>query len=58
MPTPPSWPASYTQYGPLKADTAEAVVEFLRPIQERYGELSADPGAVTTRAGRRRRPRP
>jgi tryptophanyl-tRNA synthetase len=39
---------SYTQYGPLKADTAEAVVEFLRPIKERYGELSDDPGAVTT----------
>jgi tryptophanyl-tRNA synthetase len=39
---------NYAQYGPLKADTAEAVVEFLRPIKERYGELSADPGAVTT----------
>jgi tryptophanyl-tRNA synthetase len=39
---------NYAQYGPLKADTAEAVVEFLRPIKERYGELSDDPGAVTT----------
>ncbi len=26
----------YSQYGPLKADTAEAVVEMLRPVQERY----------------------
>jgi len=36
----------YTQYGPLKADTADAVVEFLRPVQERYAELAADPGHV------------
>jgi tryptophanyl-tRNA synthetase len=34
---------SYTQYGPLKADTAEAVVELLRPIQGRFAELAADP---------------
>jgi tryptophanyl-tRNA synthetase len=33
----------YTQYGPLKADTAEAVVEYLRPIQQRYAEYAADP---------------
>ena len=37
---------SYTQYGPLKTDTAEAVVEFLRPVKERYAELAADPAAV------------
>jgi tryptophanyl-tRNA synthetase len=37
----------YSQYGPLKADTAEAVVELLRPLQARYAELAADPGAVT-----------
>jgi tryptophanyl-tRNA synthetase len=36
----------YTQYGPLKADAADAVVEFLRPVQERYAELEADPGYV------------
>jgi len=36
----------YSQYGPLKIDTAEAVVELLRPVRERYGRLSADPGAV------------
>jgi tryptophanyl-tRNA synthetase len=33
----------YTQYGPLKADTAEAVVELLRPVQARYHELAGDP---------------
>ncbi len=36
----------YDQYGPLKADVAEAVVEYLRPIQERYAELAADPSGV------------
>jgi tryptophanyl-tRNA synthetase len=40
---PPEVAASYTQYGPLKADTAAAVVESLRPIQERYQVLAADP---------------
>lgn len=34
---------NYTQYGPLKGDTAEAVIELLRPIQERFAELQADP---------------
>jgi len=33
----------YQQYGPLKADTAEAVVELLRPVQQRFAELAADP---------------
>jgi tryptophanyl-tRNA synthetase len=33
----------YTQYGPLKSDTAAAVVELLAPIQARYRELEADP---------------
>jgi tryptophanyl-tRNA synthetase len=36
----------YEQYGPLKADVAEALVEALRPLQARYAELSADPGQV------------
>ncbi|HUP69913.1 MAG TPA: tryptophan--tRNA ligase [Acidimicrobiales bacterium] len=31
--------AGYSQYGPLKADTAEAVVELLAPIRARYREL-------------------
>jgi tryptophanyl-tRNA synthetase len=34
----------YSQYGPLKADVAEAVVELLRPLQKRFAELAADPG--------------
>lgn len=29
----------YTQYGPLKADAAEALIEMLRPIQKRRAEL-------------------
>ena len=37
---------SYSQYGPLKADTAEAVVEVLRPIQERVHDLRADPAGT------------
>jgi tryptophanyl-tRNA synthetase len=36
----------YEQYGPLKADTAAAVIEALRPVRERYAELSKDPGAA------------
>ncbi|MFZ4518785.1 MAG: tryptophan--tRNA ligase [Microthrixaceae bacterium] len=42
--TPEDVAAAYTQYGPLKADTAEAVVELLRPIQARVAELRAHPG--------------
>jgi tryptophanyl-tRNA synthetase len=38
--------ADYDQYGPLKADTAAAVIELLRPVRERYAELAADPEAV------------
>ncbi|MFP5327826.1 MAG: tryptophan--tRNA ligase [Acidimicrobiia bacterium] len=38
--------AAYTQYGPLKADAAAAVIETIRPIQERYRDLEADPGAL------------
>ena len=33
----------YSMYGPLKADTADAVVELLRPIQARFAELEAAP---------------
>ena len=36
----------YDQYGPLKSDTAAAVVEFLRPVQTRFQELVADPGQI------------
>ena len=50
--------AGYTQYGPLKADTADAVVELLRPIQARYAELAADPAGTARRCSPRARPRP
>ncbi|MGY1584327.1 tryptophan--tRNA ligase [Streptomyces sp. MN13] len=36
----------YESYGALKKDTAEAVVEVLRPVQQRHKELVADPGYV------------
>jgi tryptophanyl-tRNA synthetase len=38
--------ASYDRYGPLKADLAEALVEVLTPVRERYLEITADPEAV------------
>ncbi|HVM01247.1 MAG TPA: tryptophan--tRNA ligase [Acidimicrobiales bacterium] len=38
--------ADYSRYGPLKADTAAAVVELLRPLRERYAELAADPAGA------------
>jgi tryptophanyl-tRNA synthetase len=33
-------------YGALKGAVADAVVEFLRPVRERYDELARDPGEV------------
>lgn len=45
--TPPTELAdSYEQYGRLKVDTADAVVEMLRPIQDRYNELVEDPAYI------------
>lgn len=38
--------AGYSQYGPLKNDTGEAVVALLEPIQQRYAELIADRGEL------------
>jgi tryptophanyl-tRNA synthetase len=35
------------QYGTLKTAVAEAVVELVRPLQERYAELERDPGEVS-----------
>ena len=37
----------YRQYGPLKADAAEAVVALLAPVQARFAELEADPAETT-----------
>ena len=36
----------YTQYGPLKTDAAEAVVDVLQPVQLRRSELLADPAEL------------
>ncbi|MFE2878425.1 tryptophan--tRNA ligase [Streptomyces roseus] len=36
----------YSGYGALKRDVADAVVELLRPVQQRHAELAADPAAV------------
>jgi tryptophanyl-tRNA synthetase len=38
--------ARYTSYGDLKADTADAVVALLEPVQHRYAKLAADPSSV------------
>ena len=48
----------YEQYGPLKADTAAAVVELLRPIQARYAELRRRPDGARRAPRQGRRPRP
>ncbi|WP_432076202.1 tryptophan--tRNA ligase [Streptomyces wuyuanensis] len=37
---------AYASYGALKKDTAEAVVELLRPLRKRHAELAADPAYV------------
>jgi tryptophanyl-tRNA synthetase len=42
--TPEELEGQYSEYGPLKTDTAAALIEFLRPVRERYTELAEDPG--------------
>ena len=48
-------------YGTLKGAVADAVVEYVRPLQERYDELAADPAEVarilSVGADRAREPR-
>ena len=44
--TPQACAERYSRYGPLKADTAEAVVEMLAPLRERYAALVADPAGT------------
>ncbi len=44
--TPEVVAGDYTQYGPLKADAAAAVVEFLRPLHQRFTEFAGDPATV------------
>lgn len=36
-------------YGEFKKELAETVIELLRPLQDRYGQLAADPSAVKER---------
>jgi hypothetical protein len=36
----------YRDYGSLKRDVTEALVELLRPVQERHAVIAADPGQV------------
>ncbi|MEM9564346.1 MAG: tryptophan--tRNA ligase, partial [Actinomycetota bacterium] len=43
--------ADYTQYGPLKADAAEAVLELLRPVQKRRSELDDEQVAAILTGG-------
>lgn len=38
--------ANYSQYGPLKADAASALIEFLHPVQQRYADLQSNPDYV------------
>ncbi|HVT77323.1 MAG TPA: tryptophan--tRNA ligase [Acidimicrobiales bacterium] len=45
--TPPAeLAAKYDSYGALKADTAAAWVEYVRPVRQRFDELVQDPGYV------------
>jgi tryptophanyl-tRNA synthetase len=37
---------SYTQYGPLKTDAGEAVIELTRPFRDRVAEFSRDPASI------------
>jgi tryptophanyl-tRNA synthetase len=46
--TPQDLADKYTQYGPLKTDTGDAVAEMLRPIQTRYTELMTDRGELAS----------
>jgi len=39
---------SYDRYGPLKADTAQALIDALAPVKERYETLTEDPIAIAT----------
>ncbi len=49
--TPQQVAEQYEQYGKLKVDTGEAVVETLTPIRERYFELMEDRGEVARLLG-------
>ncbi|MEZ5322567.1 MAG: tryptophan--tRNA ligase [Microthrixaceae bacterium] len=38
--------SDYSQYGPLKADCAAAVIDTVEPIRERFAELTGDPAEL------------
>jgi tryptophanyl-tRNA synthetase len=44
--TPQQVAESYTQYGPLKTDAGEAVIELTRPFRERVDDFTRDPASV------------
>ena len=46
--TPQELANKYSQYGPLKSDAGDAVIELLRPIQARYNELITDRGGLAS----------
>lgn len=46
--TPDDVAHGYTQYGPLKQDAGDAVIEALRPIRERMVEMLDDRAALTS----------
>jgi tryptophanyl-tRNA synthetase len=46
--TPQELQGKYTQYGPLKTDAGEAIIELLRPIQARFNELMTDRGELAS----------
>jgi tryptophanyl-tRNA synthetase len=54
--TPTALAGSFGSYRELKEAVADTVVATLRPIQDRYAELTADPGTVRAilRAGAER----
>jgi tryptophanyl-tRNA synthetase len=50
--TPKHVAAEFTQYGPLKAATAEAIIELLRPGRERFAALQNDPAYLSDVLGK------
>ena len=46
--TPEELAGKYTQYGALKTDAGDAVVEMLKPIQQRYNSLMTDRGELAS----------
>ena len=57
-PNPAALAERYEQYGPLKADTAEAVIELLRPVQAAVRRAGRRPGRDRPHPGPGRRQGP